>query len=109
MTFKNYTSQAIFELERQRTDNYGMDYEDYNQKNECEECKTPTKQRYNGNSHIYCTDCILEHLRQAFFDVSQTIDDNFIASGEILEDIISDFSDSELLCYVDNRYEKIEY
>ena len=107
MLYKNYTNDAVIELEKQRTDNYASDLFDNGTDVTCCECKTNRTQLYKINSKYYCSDCICELLREIYSDITHECDSYDIGADEILKDIISDFSDSELLCYVENKYEKI--
>lgn len=108
MIYKNYTDEAIYELERQRTLNFYDDYEYSNQGCECSECRRAHGVFFEINSNTYCSDCICEMLREEYENITKLLPDDRVTSGEILEDIIADFSDSELLCYVENRYKKTE-
>ena len=108
MIYKNYTDEAIYELERQRTLNYYDDCEDSLSECECDECKRTHGTFYEINSVTYCSDCICELLREGYENILNTIPDDRVASVKILEDIIADFSDNELLCYVENKHKKIE-
>lgn len=106
MHYKNYTQEAIYELERQRTGNYGMDYEYEHSEVECELCKTEENNLYEVNSHIYCGECICDMLRELFYSAAQGLKNEEIDAFSVLNDIISDFSDNEILCYVENIYER---
>ncbi len=108
MLYKNYTNDAVLELERQRTDNYASGLFDNGSFVKCCECKTNGKPLYKINSKYYCPDCICELLREVYSDISDECDSYDIGANDILKDIISDFSDNELLCYVQNRYETID-
>lgn len=108
MIYKNYTDEAIFELERQRTMNYYDDCDDNSSECECAECKTVRGTFYEINSVTYCSDCVCELLREGYETILSEFPDDRVTSGKILEDIIADFSDSELLCYVENKYKKID-
>ncbi|MDY3929253.1 MAG: hypothetical protein SOZ34_07830 [Clostridia bacterium] len=105
MLYKNYTAAALSELERQRTDDYSYDLSDDDGDFVCCECKSHSNTLFNINSEYYCPDCICELLRDAYSGIAISQDN--IGAADILKDIVSDFSDNELLCYVENRYEKI--
>ena len=100
MRYKNYTNDAIYELENQRIGNY-----DDTNSFSCENgCYNNTLYRVNGQ--ILCEDCLIEEVRNSFTSVFSAEDDENSFSNEIIKDIISDFSDSEILTYIENRYDK---
>ena len=102
MRYKNYTNEAIYELEKQRTMNYGYgEKDDLHCENGCSGSVL-----YNTDGHIICEECLIEDVRNTFMNMLNTEDDSNFAS-QIIKDIISDFSDSELLTYIENRYDKI--
>ena len=105
--YYNNSQKAVYELERQRT----QTQETYLLTNEdsecCEECGSYSKKLHNINSHLYCEDCICDSLREVYAQIEQNMTVLNIDAFEILKDIISDFSDNELLCYVENRYEEV--
>lgn len=105
MLINNYENYALLELEKQRTNNYGNDIPEYDNYTNSICCKCgKTQNVLDINSCFVCSDCILEMLREEF---SQLDDDKNIYNinlSLILNDIISDFSDSELLSYIENRY-----
>ena len=107
MLYKNYTNDAVSELERQRTGNYGSDLFEEDSDIKCCECKNSASSLFKINSKYYCSDCICELLREIFSDMADECDSYDIGAKDILKDIISDFSDNELLYYVENRYETI--
>ena len=108
MYYKNYSEDAVLELERQRTQIYDNTYQLTEQKNECcEECGSSLKKLHSINSHLFCEDCICDSLREVYDSIEQNMTVLNIDALEILKDIISDFSDNELLCYVENRYEEV--
>lgn len=109
MYYNNDTHQAILELERQRTGNYAMDYDDdciY--KKECDECSKHGEYLFNVNSHVICSECICEILREEFSKVVENFQNDTVDCSTIFSEIISDFSDNELLCYVESIYPKVE-
>lgn len=106
MLYNNYSQEAISELERQRTGNYGYDREEYPEY-ECSECRVQSGMFFKINSKVYCSECICDYLREEFYKISENKDDGILPADEILKDIISDFSDNELLCYVENKYERL--
>ena len=107
MYYKNYSEDAVLELERQRTQTHDT-YQFTEQSEEsCEECGSSTKKLHNINSHLFCEDCICDSLREVYASIDQNMTVLNIDALEILKDIISDFSDNELLCYVENRYEEV--
>lgn len=108
MQYKNYTQEAIYELERQRTGNYGIDYEQKRSDLECELCRAGDNNLYEVNSHIYCGECICDMLREMFSSAAEMMTNEGIDATTILTDIICDFSDNEILCYVENLYERLE-
>lgn len=108
MYYKNYTEDAVLELERQRTQTYEDTYQFSKQSNLCcEECGSSLKKLHNINSHTFCEDCICDSLREVYDSIEQNMTVLNIDALEILKDILSDFSDNELLCYVENRYEEV--
>ena len=107
MYYKNYSQEAVLELERQRTQAYEETYQTNNSNDECcEECGSSLKKLYNINSHLLCGDCICDSLREVYASINENMTVLNIDALDILKDIISDFSDNELLCYVENRYEE---
>ena len=68
------------------------------------ELKILDKELFNT---ILCGDCICDSLREVYASINQNITVLNIDALDILKDIISDFSDNELLCYVENRYDKV--
>ena len=99
MRYKNYTTDAIYELENQRIGEY-----DASNSLSCQNgCYNNTL--YKVNDQIFCEDCLIEEVRNAFDTVFSSDGDNI--SNEIIKDIISDFSDSEILTYIENRYDKV--
>ena len=106
MYYKNYSLNAVIELEKQRTGNYGEDYEKEFSDIQCEECGTHSGRFFDINSHIYCSECILDLLRTEFEKAGNIMSEK-IDAGDVLQDIISDFSDNEILCYVENKYPEI--
>ena len=101
MRYKNYTDEAIYELENQRIGEYD-DTNDTSCKNGCY-----NNTLYMVDNQILCQDCLIEEVRNAFDTVFSSEDDENSFSNEIIKDIISDFSDSEILTYIENRYDKI--
>lgn len=102
MRYKNYTNDAIYALENQRIGEYNDVEKD---EHTCENgCFNGTL--YNIDNHILCQDCLIEEVRNAFFNILNSEEENSFSS-EIVKDIISDFSDSEILTYIENRYDKI--
>ncbi len=108
MLYENYSQKAIYELERQRTGNYGYDIEEYEPEFECKECKTHTGMFFEINSEYYCADCVCDYLREQFSKFSHLSGNEMLDSGEILNEIISDFSDNELLSYIESKYQRID-
>lgn len=102
MRYKNYTNEAICELERQRL----MDCDDSNADINCDNgcCNNIL---YNVNGRILCEECLIEEIRNEFEKIFSSEDDEENITSEIIKDIISDFSDSEILTYIENRYDKI--
>lgn len=108
MYYKNYSREAVLELERQRTQAYNDTYQvDTDNDRSCEECGSSLKKLYDINSHLLCGDCICDSLREVYASINQNMTILNIDALEILKDIISDFSDNELLCYVENRYDEV--
>lgn len=106
MYYNNYSQDAVMELERQRLDSYLDKYcVTESEEKSCEECGTYSKKLHYINSHWLCEDCICDSLREVYASINQDITVFNIDAIEILKDIIADFSDSELMCYVENRYE----
>ena len=54
-----------------------------------------------------CEDCLIDEVRSEFEKLLRSEDENDNFSVDIIKDIISDFSDSEILTYIENRYDKI--
>ncbi len=108
MYYKNYSQEAVLELERQRTQTYHDAYSltQHNEKS-CEECGADLKKLHKINSHWLCEDCICDSLREVYDSIEQNMTVLHMDALEILKDIISDFSDNELMCYVENRYEEV--
>ena len=107
MRYNNYTNDAIYELERQRTYNYGVDYEREAYDDGCEQCGSNKKTIFKINSHMLCEDCACNALRDSFEDFEPTSYPFGIDAERIFKQITDDFSDSELLSYIENVYEKI--
>lgn len=107
MYYKNYTEDAVCELERQRTqvneNLYNFDTQDDEY---CEECGSSSKKLHNINSHLLCEDCICCSLRELYAGIEQDMTILNMNALEILKNIISDFSDNELMYYVENVYEE---
>lgn len=101
MRYKNYTNDAIYELENQRIGDYNDAPTLYCQNG----CYNNTLYKVNGQ--ILCEDCLIEDVRNAFTSIFSSEDDENNFSNEIIKDIISDFSDSEILTYIENRYDKV--
>ncbi len=100
MVYKNYTNEAMYELERQRTMNYG----NINEESLCENgCQSSIL--YNVEGRILCQDCLIEEVRDTLEQIILNEDESVCA--KIIQDIFSDFSDSEILTYIENRYDKI--
>lgn len=106
MYYKNYSQYAVSELEWQRLQT--EDSYRFNERDDacCEECGSAQKKLHSINSHLFCSDCICESLREVYASIDQNMNVLNIDTSEILKDILSDFSDSELMCYVENRYEE---
>lgn len=108
MYYKNYSQYAASELERQRLQTEEDSYRFTEQNTDCcEECGSSKKKLHSIKSHIFCSDCICESLREVYASLDQNMTVLNIDALEILKDILSDFSDCELLCYVENRYEEV--
>lgn len=101
MRIKNHTRDAVLELERQRDADYGNS-EEYSV---CDNgCASSVIFDVYGKSR--CSDCIIEEVRTAFFELLPAEESGNVAT-DILNDIFSDFSDSEILTYIENRFEKL--
>lgn len=102
MQYKNYTDDALYELERQRTMDYANAYDDELV------CENGCSNRvlYNAEGRILCEDCLIDEVRKTFMQLLDSEDEENI-SFSIIRDIVSDFSDSEILTYIENRYEKV--
>ncbi len=100
MRLKNYTKEAVLELERQRdaccnTDEYAL----------CDNgCSGNVVFEVYGNT--LCPDCIIEDVRNTLAELLPP-EDSGDAAADILNDIFSDFSDTEILTYIENRFEKL--
>ena len=103
MRFKNYTNEAIYELEHQRTGNYGNLYEE--SETVCENgCINNTL--YMIDKRVLCEECLIEEVRNCLIEALEK-EDELTLGIQIAKDIVSDFSDSEILAYIENRYDKI--
>lgn len=102
MRYKNYTDEAVYELERQRTMNYGNDFTN----TPCCENGCFSSVLYNADGHIICEECLIENVRNTFMDMLNA-EENAGFAAQVIKDIIYDFSDSEILTYIENRYDKI--
>ena len=107
MYYKNYTQDAVSELERQRTQTYDTYRFTEHFDKCCEECGSSSKKLHKINSRLFCEDCICDSLREVYASIDQNMTVLSMDALEILKDILSDFSDSELLCYVENRDEEV--
>ncbi len=103
MRYKNYTNEAIYELERQRTMNYGI----CDDEGRCCENGCGNNTLYDVGGRTLCEDCLIDEVRSEFEKLLRSEDENDNFSVDIIKDIISDFSDSEILTYIENRYDKI--
>lgn len=101
MRYKNYTNDAIYELERQRLNSDSESDPDFSCENGCTGLPI-----YNADGRILCEDCLIEEVRNTFTNMLLSEDDDDF-SCKIIRDIIEDFSDSEILTYIENRYEKV--
>ena len=104
MSYYNYTNDAIYELEKQRTMNYGSE-NDYPQ--QCELCGRDDKSVFVVNSHHICEDCACNELRDTFEDIEPSSTPSGIDSAEIFKHIIEDFTDNELLSYIEDIYTRL--
>ena len=102
MIYKNYTDEAIMELEYQRTGEYGANEAG---ENSCDSgCLCDVL--YRTEDGVLCEDCLIEDVRSELSDLDEKWEKETPAK-KIIRDIFSDFSDSEILTYIENRYEKI--
>lgn len=101
MRYKNYTNEAIYELERQRI----MEDDSKDPEYECENGCTGAP-IYNAEGRLLCEDCLIEEVRKTFTSMLLSEDDDDFPC-KIIKDIIDDFSDSEILTYIECRYEKV--
>ena len=106
MRYNNYTDDAIYELERQRTYNYGEGFSISEDEVSCDKCGTKNKTIFITDSHRLCEDCICDALRESFEDFSPIASPFGVDIEKIFKNITEDFSDTELLSYVENIYEK---
>lgn len=106
MRYNNYTNDAIYELERQRTYNYADGFYNEEESAVCDKCGTGNKTIFITDSHRLCEDCICDTLRDSFEEFSSQLPSFGIDVERIFKNITEDFSDSELLSYVENIYEK---
>lgn len=106
MRYNNYTNDAIYELERQRTYNYGDGFFDDENSPVCDKCGCCDKTIFITDSHRLCEDCICDTLRDSFEELEPSQTRFGIDASRIFKNITEDFSDSELLSYVENIYEK---
>lgn len=105
MRYKNYSNEALYELERQRTSDYG-NFDTEGQRL-CENgCSSGVL--YRVGESLFCEDCLIDEVRGEFERLAESEEENGAPSAELIKDIISDFSDSEILTYIENRYEKAQ-
>ncbi len=104
MSYYNYTNDAIYELEKQRTMNYG---EESDFPKQCELCGRDDKAVFVVNSRCICEDCACNELRDAFEDIEPSSTPSGIDAGVIFNRIIDDFTDSELISYIEDVYTRI--
>ena len=107
MIYKNYTDKAILEMEKQRTGDYGSCLEENFNDFLCDECRTGDVMLFEVGSKILCSECICDRLREEFHNCINSYENETEFANEILDDIISDFSDNELIMYIENKYNKI--
>ena len=107
MIYKNYSQKALYELEKQRTCDYDF-YEENEESYICDECRGEDDIFFEVDSKKYCSCCLCDYLREQFSKFANQCDEGLIDSAQILNDIISDFSDNELICYIENRYKRID-
>ncbi len=107
MIYQNTTEDAVMALERHRTQNYGNEYLNSTEDEVCDICQRPSDVVFKIRNHNLCKNCVCDSLRELYARIELNMTENEIEAEEILKDIIDDFSDSELLCYVEARYEKI--
>ena len=104
MSYYNFTNDAIYELERQRTMNYGTESDE---QQECELCGRDDKSIFIVNSRCICEDCACNELRDAFEDIEPSRTKSEIDAAEIFKRIVDDFTDNELLSYIEDIYVRI--
>lgn len=105
MYYKNYTEDAVLELERQRTSPYETSYNNQGELY-CKECGSYSK-LHKINSQYLCEECICNSLREVYAGIEGNMTVYSIDASEVLKNIISDFSDNELIYYVENLYEDV--
>lgn len=107
MLYANYSNGAIAEMEKQRTGDYGEDFESMvSNKRICYYCGENGDKLYIVEKTIMCEECICRELREKIEKFSAGAGVSRINIKEILKNIISDFSDNKMMCYVEELYEK---
>lgn len=107
MLYKNYSNEAILELERKRTGNYGADCENMASNGYvCACCGEKTDGIYIVMKNVVCERCICEELRETAKKLFVPKGESGMNTTEILKNIISDIEDNEMMCYVAELYEK---
>lgn len=101
MRLNSYTRDALTELERQRDTDYGNTEDCPLCDNGCSDSTV-----FDVYGRTLCPDCIIEEVRTCLTELLPP-EDSGEPSGDILNDIFSDFSDSEILTYIENRFEKL--
>ena len=103
MIYDNYSQNSILEMEKHKTDNYGFDMSE--PAVFCDECRISDGDFYEFNSEILCSDCMCDLVREKIATVKYEDEDSQF--HELICDIMSDFSDNELLYYIENIFKKI--
>lgn len=102
MSYKNYTAEAVWALEQQ----HNADYNEYADENRVCDNGCAGDALFDIYGKILCPDCLIEEVRNLFDELNDA-DNSQNAAAEILNDIFADFSDAEILTYIENRFEKI--
>lgn len=102
MRFKNYTHDAIRELEHQRMEGFS---DQQGQDSFCDNGCSGTV-LFDIGDRVLCEDCLIEEVRETLSELICP-EETDSAACKVIQDIVSDFSDSEILTYIENRYEKL--
>lgn len=74
---------------------------------QCELCGHDEKPVFLVNAHCLCENCVCNELRDAFEDIEPSLTPSGIDAAEIFNRIADDFTDRELLSYIEDVYTHI--